>query len=712
MKKTFILKGLDCPNCSAMIEREVGALEGVHSSVVDLMKQTLTITVDDADLPVIKKQIVRIVHSHEPDVKVLENAPSSSSENEDEHSEENKGTVIVRLIIGAIVFFVGLGLQKLVEPLVILNINSTELTLDTLLLFVSYIILGYDVLLTALRNILHGRVFDENFLMSLSSVCAFAIGEAPEAAAVMLFYRVGEFLQDMAVDSSRRSISELMDIRPESATVFRDGEWITVSPEAVSIGETILIKAGERIPLDGVVVSGDAALDTKALTGESVPRDVRTGDTVLSGCIDMNGVLNVRVEKSYGESTVARILELVENASANKAPTESFITSFAKVYTPLVVIVAAVLAILPPLLFNGEWAEWLRRGCVFLVVSCPCALVISVPLTFFGGIGAASRHGVLVKGGNDLETLDRVRTVVFDKTGTLTKGEFRVREVFASDDFTDRQVLEYAALAECLSNHPIARSVLATYGEAVEQGRISEYTEHSGCGVSVVADGRTILAGKLSWLEEQGIECVPNEKLGTKVYISVDGKYAGCLVIADELKPDSRDAMAALKRCGVEMLVMLTGDEKTIAASVAEELDLDDHHAELLPEDKVAIVDELIKKSKKGNALAFVGDGINDAPVLACSDVGVAMGGLGSDAAIEAADVVLMTDEPSKLAEAIGIARETKKIVIQNIALSLVIKAVFLILGAFGLIDMWLAVFGDVGVALIAVLNAMRILKK
>lgn len=709
MEKTFLLSGLDCPNCSAKIEREVGELDGVSSSSVNLMKQTLTISVDEAVADKVKKEIVRIVKSHEPDVAVSEIGEGARSEDED---EEDGKTMIVRLAVGAVLFVVGLLMHKILEPITVFRAAGFELTVDLIVLFASYAVLGYDVIFNAVRNILRGRVFDENFLMSISSVCAFVIGEAPEAAAVMLFYQVGEFCQDMAVDRSRRSISSLMDIRPDSATVIRNGEPVTLSPEEVEVGETIIVKAGERVPLDGAVIEGKAALDTMALTGEALPRSVDVGDEVFSGCINKNGVLKLRVEKTYGESAVSRILDMVENASARKARTESFISTFARYYTPVVVILAVLLALLPPIFMNGEWTEWIRRGCVFLVISCPCALVISVPLTFFGGIGAASRHGVLVKGGNELETLRRVRTVVFDKTGTLTRGVFRVTEIFPADGFEAREALEYAAYAECLSKHPIAASILNAYGDEVEVGRVSDYTEYSGCGVGATVDGKKLLAGKLEWLSDMGISCVPGAKNGTKVYVAVDGKFAGCIVIADEIKEDSRVAIEKLRKKGVEKIFMLTGDEESTAAYVADELGLDGYYAGLLPDGKVARLEELDGQKKKGSALAFVGDGINDAPVLAFADLGIAMGQLGSDAAIEAADVVLMTDEPLRLAEAVDIATETEKIVIENIVFALAVKVLFLILGAFGIVGMWLAVFGDVGVALIAVLNAMRILRK
>ncbi len=710
MVKTFLLKGLNCPNCSAKIEREVGELDGVHSSVVSLMKQTLTIDVDEPAAASVKGQIIRIVHSHEPDVKVTETGEEPAEHCHGASEEEENHTVIVtRMIVGAVLFVLGLVLHQVGGMFKVLDL---DLPLGLPFLLTAYVVLGYDVVLSALRGIVRGNVFDENFLMSLSSICAFAIGEAPEAVAVMLFYQVGEFCQDMAVDRSRRSISDLMDIRPDAAVVLRNGEWTTVPPEEAAVGETILVKPGEKIPLDGVVLEGESMLDTRALTGESVPRSVRKDDTVLSGCISQNGVLNVRVTKTFGESTAAKIIDMVENASAQKAPTEHFITKFAKYYTPTVVILAVLLAVLPPLAFGLGWADWIRRGCVFLVISCPCALVISIPLTFFGGIGAASRHGILVKGGNYLEALNRIHTVVFDKTGTLTKGVFSVREIVPADGFSEEQVLEYAAQAEIFSNHPIAKSVLSAFGKDVDRSRLADYTEVSGHGVCVNADGRTVLAGNTGLLEERNISFIPCEAPGTKVYVAVDGTCAGCIVIADEIKDDGAEAVAGLKRLGVEQTVMLTGDDGAIAASVAEELHLDAYHAQLLPDEKVGILEELDRNKRKGSKLVFVGDGINDAPVLARADVGIAMGALGSDAAIEAADVVLMTDEPSKLTEAIGIAKATRRIVVQNIVFALGVKAVFLILGAFGHIGMWIAVFGDVGVALIAVLNAMRILKK
>jgi len=555
-------------------------------------------------------------------------------------------------------------------------------------------------------------VFDEHFLMSVSTIGAFAIGEYPEAVAVMLFYQVGEFFQSLAVKRSRKSISDLMDIRPDSATVKRNGVLQVVSPESVAVGEIIVVKPGEKIPLDGIVVDGESMLDTKALTGESVPRSIRKGDEALSGCINQSGLLTLKVTKSFGESTVSKITDLVENASARKAPTENFITTFARYYTPVVVGMAAVLAIIPPLVLGGGWSEWLRRGFVFLIVSCPCALVISIPLTFFGGIGAASKRGVLVKGSNYLEALNKVSVVVFDKTGTLTKGVFEVANIIPAAGYQKEQVLEYAAQAESYSNHPIAKSILATYGKPIDQKQFSGFEEISGHGISVMVQGKKVLAGNSKLMESEKIAYAACDAAGTKFYVAADGSYVGCILIADEVKPDSKCAIAELKKIGVEKTVMLTGDDERIGKSVADELGLDAYYAQLLPDQKVEKLEMLDKQKRQGSKLAFVGDGINDAPVLARADVGIAMGGFGSDAAIEAADVVLMTDEPSKLVEAIDVAKATKRIVMQNIVIALGIKSVFLVLGALGMAGMWEAVFGDVGVTIIAVLNAMRILKK
>lgn len=707
MKRVFTLKGLDCPNCSAKIEKEVGELDGVTSSTVNLMNQTLTVQAGTSVAASLLDTVTTIVHSHEPDVEVSEKqleatAPVKKDEKAAVYNDEDKKRTI-RLAVGAVVYAIGMALTVFAK---------LPTLAELAFLIVAYVILGWDVVWQAVKNITRGQVFDEHFLMSVSTIGAFAIGEYPEAVAVMLFYQVGEFFQSLAVKRSRKSISDLMDIRPDSATVKRNGVLQVVSPESVAVGEIIVVKPGEKIPLDGIVVDGESMLDTKALTGESVPRSIRKGDEALSGCINQSGLLTLKVTKSFGESTVSKITDLVENASARKAPTENFITTFARYYTPVVVGMAAVLAIIPPLVLGGGWSEWLRRGFVFLIVSCPCALVISIPLTFFGGIGAASKRGVLVKGSNYLEALNKVSVVVFDKTGTLTKGVFEVANIIPAAGYQKEQVLEYAAQAESYSNHPIAKSILATYGKPIDQKKFSGFEEISGHGISVMVQGKKVLAGNSKLMESEKIAYAACDAAGTKFYVAADGSYVGCILIADEVKPDSKCTIAELKKIGVEKTVMLTGDDERIGKSVADELGLDAYYAQLLPDQKVEKLEMLDKQKRQGSKLAFVGDGINDAPVLARADVGIAMGGLGSDAAIEAADVVLMTDEPSKLVEAIDVAKATKRIVMQNIVIALGIKSVFLVLGALGMAGMWEAVFGDVGVTIIAVLNAMRILKK
>ena len=677
------------------------------SSTVNLMNQTLTVQAGTSVAASLLDTVTTIVHSHEPDVEVSEKqleatAPVKKDEKAAVYNDEDKKRTI-RLAVGAVVYAIGMALTVFAK---------LPTLAELAFLIVAYVILGWDVVWQAVKNITRGQVFDEHFLMSVSTIGAFAIGEYPEAVAVMLFYQVGEFFQSLAVKRSRKSISDLMDICPDSATVKRNGVLQVVSPESVAVGEIIVVKPGEKIPLDGIVVDGESMLDTKALTGESVPRSIRKGDEALSGCINQSGLLTLKVTKSFGESTVSKITDLVENASARKAPTENFITTFARYYTPVVVGMAAVLAIIPPLVLGGGWSEWLRRGFVFLIVSCPCALVISIPLTFFGGIGAASKRGVLVKGSNYLEALNKVSVVVFDKTGTLTKGVFEVANIIPAAGYQKEQVLEYAAQAESYSNHPIAKSILATYGKPIDQKQFSGFEEISGHGISVMVQGKKVLAGNNKLMESEKIAYAACDAAGTKFYVAADGSYVGCILIADEVKPDSKCAIAELKKIGVEKTVMLTGDDERIGKSVADELGLDAYYAQLLPDQKVEKLEMLDKQKRQGSKLAFVGDGINDAPVLARADVGIAMGGLGSDAAIEAADVVLMTDEPSKLVEAIDVAKATKRIVMQNIVIALGIKSVFLVLGALGMAGMWEAVFGDVGVTIIAVLNAMRILKK
>lgn len=572
-----------------------------------------------------------------------------------------------------------------------------------------YLLIGWDVIAEAAVNVAHGQVFDENFLMLVATVAAFAIGEYEEAVAVMLFYQVGELFQSCAVGKSRRSIAALMDIAPEFANVEEDGELRQVDPDEVEVGTVITVRPGERVPLDGVVLEGESLVDTSALTGESVPRSVRPGSELISGCINGAGLLRVRTTRVYEDSTVARILELTENAASRKAKTENFITQFARWYTPVVTLGALLLAVLPPLLLGGGWSGWIRRACIFLVISCPCALVISVPMGFFGGIGAASRAGVLVKGSNCLETASKLKTFVFDKTGTLTRGEFAVTRLLPQG-CTEAELLELAAHGEGYSAHPIAASIRACWGRPVELSRLGETDELAGCGLRVQLDGRELLLGNAKLMALRGIEPPPVEAAGTVVYVAAAGEYRGAIVISDRVKDGAKQALAALKDAGASRLVMLTGDREAAARAVAAELGMDDCRAELLPADKVLQVERLLGEQTQGT-LAFVGDGVNDAPVLTRADLGVAMGALGSDAAIEAADVVIMDDELSKLPTLLRIARKTLRIVRQNIVFALAVKLAILCLGALGLANLWLAVFADVGVAVLAILNSMRALK-
>ena len=576
---------------------------------------------------------------------------------------------------------------------------------------VSYIIVGFEILRKAVRNIFRGKVFDENFLMSIATLGAFAIGEFPEAVAVMLFYQVGELFQDYAVDKSRKSIASLMDIRPDYANIIRDGKEEKVDPSEVRIGDTIIIKPGEKVPLDGVVVDGKTTLDTKALTGESVPRGVEVGDQVLSGCINLNGVIKVKVTKEYGESTVSKILDLVENASSKKAKSENFITKFAAYYTPIVVIIAIILAIVPPLIIEGaNFQDWLYRALSFLVVSCPCALVISIPLSFFGGIGGASKMGVLVKGSNYLEALSNAEIMVFDKTGTLTEGVFEVQNV-EPIGISKEELLKIAAYAEYYSNHPISKSIKKAYNKEIDEKEIIDSKEISGKGIEAKIGNQDVLAGNEKLMNEKGIEYTKCTHVGSVVYVAIDGKYVGHIVIADKIKEDAKRTIEELRKNNIKQTVMLTGDRKNIGEAVAKELGIDKVYAELLPDGKVEKVEELLKtKSPKGK-LAFVGDGINDAPVLAMADIGIAMGGLGADSAIEAADIVIMTDQPSKIISAIKLSKKTMRIVRENIIFAIAVKVLVLILTAVGLSSMWQAVFADVGVSIIAILNALRALR-
>ena len=580
---------------------------------------------------------------------------------------------------------------------------------NNILYIIAYIIVGYDIVLKAIRNIFKGKVFDENFLMTVATIGAFCIKEFPEAVAVMLFYQVGELFQSYAVDKSRKSVASLMDIRPDYANVYRDDEIEKVDPDEVNIGEIILVKPGEKIPLDGIVIEGESMLNTQALTGESVPRKVTLNDEVLSGCINNDGILKIKVTKEFGESTVSKILDLVENASSRKSKSENFISKFAKYYTPIVVIIAILLAIIPPII-GASFNDWLYRSLSFLVVSCPCALVISIPLSFFGGIGAASKIGVLVKGSNYLEALASTEIVVCDKTGTLTEGVFKVQKIEAIG-FSEEVLLKYATYAESFSNHPISLSLKQTYGKEINEKLVTKTKEISGEGVEALVNGKIVLVGNEKLMKEYNIKYQKSKEVGTIIYVAINNEFAGTILIADKIKDNSYKAIKLFKNNNVKKIVMLTGDRENISKDVADKLELDEYHAELLPQDKVSWVEKLMTQKSSNGKLVFIGDGINDAPVLALSDIGVAMGALGSDAAIEAADVVIMTDEPSKIANSIQISKKTMRIVKQNILFAITVKIIVLILSALGIASMWSAVFADVGVSVLAILNALRILR-
>ena len=605
----------------------------------------------------------------------------------------------IKIIIALILFCIAL----------IVKFNNEWI--NNIIYIISYIIVGFEIVKKAVRNIFRGKVFDENFLMTVATIGAFCIGEFPEAVAVMLFYQIGELFQSYAVDKSRKSISNLMDIRPDYANVERDGKIQKVDPEDVKIGEIIIVKPGEKIPLDGCVVEGKSSLDTKALTGESLPREILEGEEVLSGCINLNGLIKVEVTKEFGESTVSKILDLVENASSKKSKSENFITKFAAYYTPIVVIIAVILAIVPPLVIeNAVFSDWLYRALSFLVVSCPCALVISIPLSFFGGIGGASKMGVLIKGSNYLEALANTEIVVFDKTGTLTEGVFEVQKVKAID-ISVEELLKLTAYAENYSNHPISLSVKKAYNKEIDEKQIVKTQELSGRGIVATIGNKEILVGNEKLMKEKQINFEKCYDIGTILYVAIDKKYAGYILISDRIKEDSVKAISNLKKNNVKQTVMLTGDRKDVGERVAKQLGIDKVYTELLPDGKVEKVEELLKEKSEKGKLAFVGDGINDAPVLAISDIGIAMGGLGSDAAIEAADVVLMTDEPSKIVNAIKLSKKTMRIVKENIIFAILVKVIVLILSALGISTMWEAVFADVGVSILAIINALRVLR-
>ena len=730
MEIKLILSGLNCANCANKIETKVNKINGIENASLNFSTTVLTVEINkEEEKNNIVNEIKSIVKKLEPHVKVIEktdnkdikvnksectsscctNSHEHESNNEEHHGhthefKENNGFLgyakdNLLLIIGTIVYIIALAYK------------SNDNLLSFILFGASYLIIGGEVILNAIKNIIRGEIFDENFLMSIATIGAFFIGEYPEAVAVMLFYQIGEVFQGYAVNKSRKSISSLMNIRADHANVLRDDKEIRVSPEDVSIGEFIIIKPGERVPLDGTVLEGTSFIDTSALTGESVPREVTTGNEILSGSINNNGVLKVKVDKEYGESTVARILELVENASNKKAPTEKFITKFAKVYTPIVVAIAVLVAIIPPIIIkDATFSEWIYKALSILVVSCPCALVVSIPLGFFSGIGAASKKGILVKGGNYLEALRDSEIVVFDKTGTLTKGIFEVTEI-NSINMSKEELLEITAMGESLSNHPIAMSIANAYGKEVNKDEIKDYKEISGHGIEVTIRENEVLLGNSKLMKSNNIDYNDIDSIGTIVHVAINGEYKGNIVISDEIKENVKEALTELKEVGIKKTIMLTGDNKNVADKVAMDIGIDEVYSELLPGDKVSKIEEILnKKTSKGKVL-FVGDGINDAPVLARADIGVAMGGIGSDAAIEAADVVLMKDKIEEISEAIRVSRRTNMILWQNIIFSLGVKIIVMLLVILGLTNMWAAVFADVGVTLIAVLNSMRIIR-
>lgn len=753
MEMKFLLNGLDCANCANKIEDRINKLESVKEANVNFSTATLILVINEGyEKEAVIKDIKSIVKKLEPGVTVtaktgkiapkrniqkctsakcsivennhehsikdsccsgekngvcnseIETRKNNEDKNENNHSQENsmlenfKLKDNMALIIGIVVYIIAM-------------ITKDSGFMSIILFAASYVLIGGKVVLTAIRNIARGEVFDENFLMTVATLGAFIIGEYPEGVAVMLFYEVGEMFQSYAVNRSRKSITSLMDIRADYANILNGIEEVKVSPEEVNIEDIIIVKPGERVPLDGIIIEGKSFVDTSALTGESVPREITINDEILAGCINNNGVLKVRVTKEFGESTVARILELVENASNKKAPTEKFITKFSKVYTPIVVFAALALAILPPLLISGQTFDtWIYRALLFLVVSCPCALVVSIPLGLFAGIGGASKKGILIKGGNYLEALKDIDTVVFDKTGTLTKGVFKVTKINPINIQKD-DLLEIAALGESLSNHPIAQSIVKSYGKEINKNKIKNYEEVAGHGIKVLINEEEVLLGNYKLMNMFNIKHNEIETIGTIIHVAINKEYKGNIIISDEIKEDASKAIEELKNLGVHTTVMLTGDRKTVAERVGKIIGIDKVFSELLPINKVEKIEEIIKNKTEKSKVAFVGDGINDAPVLARADIGIAMGGIGSDAAIEAADVVLMKDNPEALVEAIKIARKTNRILKQNIGFSLGVKIFVLILGAIGFASMWAAVFADVGVTIIAVLNSTRCLK-
>jgi len=725
---TLFIEGVDCPNCAAKIERKLNTLERIKAATVDFLGKRVIVESENfsqdelarfiqAEVNKIKDGVkisTKKLHAHSHDHS-HSHAHSHDHSHSHTHGEEDTDKIKKKLLIGGILFVLGIFIPK------------TLFIPKFAVFLVSYLIIGGDVLISALKNILKGQVFDENFLMAIATVGAFAIGEYPEGVAVMLFYQLGELFQGIAVNNSRKSIIALMDIRPDYANLKTDDGIKKVNPEEIKVADIIVVKPGEKVALDGKIINGSSTFDTSALTGESLPREAKTGDSVLSGFINKTGLIEIEVTKVFSESTVSKILNLVENASSKKSKTENFITKFAKYYTPAVVITALIMAIFPPLLISGAtFTDWIYRALIFLVVSCPCALIISIPLGFFGGIGGASKHGILVKGANYLEALNDVESIVMDKTGTLTKGVFKVTEINVENnvkindfennktDLTQSLLLKYAAHIEKFSTHPIAQSIVSEYENSAtktDESIVKDFEEISGFGIKANINNHQVLAGNSKLMNSENIEFTEKENLGTVIYIAFDGQYIGNILISDEIKADSPKAIKGMKANRIKEIVMLTGDNKAIGKNIAQKLGIDKVFAELLPNEKVEKLEEIYKtKSEKGKVV-FVGDGINDAPVLARADIGIAMGGVGSDAAIEAADVVIMNDEPSKIVTAMKIAKKTKTIVWQNITLAFAVKLIVLLLGLFGDATMWEAVFADVGVALLAVLNATRVLK-
>lgn len=684
------LEGLNCANCARKIEEKVGRMEGVKESNLNFTTTTLNVKLEKkVKEEHVINEIKKIVESLEPHVKVEKKVYGKAT------IKKAKFTVKSTLIIGAVLYLFAV-------------IGDFQGTLGLILFGASYLLIGGEVVLTAIKNIAKGQVFDENFLMTVATIGAFTINQYPEAVAVMLFYEIGETIQGYAVNKTRSSISSLMDIRAEYANLIMNGKEEKVSPETVKVEDVILVKPGEKVPLDGVVIEGESFIDTSALTGESVPRKIVPNDEILSGGINTSGLLKVKVTKKFGESTVSRILEMVENAASKKADTEKFITKFAKVYTPIVVVLAILIAVIPSIFIKDAlFSTWLYRALVFLVVSCPCALVVSVPLGFFAGIGGASKKGVLVKGSNYLELLKDLETVVFDKTGTLTEGVFSVTEI-NTNGIDKEKLIEVAAMAESFSNHPIAISIIKEYGKEIDKEVIKEYKEISGHGIKAVINNEEVLVGNSKLMNEFNILYNEVDSIGTVVYCAINGEFKGSIVISDKIKENAVEALINLKKAGVKKTVMLTGDNKKTAYKVGEKINIDEVHSELLPLDKVKEVEELLKRSNKNGKLAFVGDGVNDAPVLARADIGIAMGGIGSDAAIEAADIVLMKDDINALVDAINVSKKTNKILWQNIVFALGIKILVMVLGTFGIANMWTAVFADVGVTIIAIINSTR----